>query len=112
MGDFNGNEVAGGGIGRELCRCFHGAGYDLVVVSLLKEELLSLKNELKSRSPERKVVIMQKDLSETDAAEVVFSFCEKKKITIDILVNNVGFGLAGEHIDLPLGRVKQMLFLS
>jgi uncharacterized protein len=102
----------GGGIGRELCRCFHGAGYNLVVVSLLREELDSLKSELESLSPDHKVVIMQKDLSEPGAAGAVFSFCGKEKLTIDILVNNVGFGLAGEHVELPLDRIERMMFLN
>jgi uncharacterized protein len=102
----------GGGIGRELCRCFHEAGYNLVVVSLLGDELDSLKRELASGPPGRGVVTMQKDLSEPDAAGAVFSFCEKEQLVIDILVNNVGFGLAGEFTDQSLERVRQMLTLN
>ena len=102
----------GNGIGRELCRCFHNAGYNLVVVSLIMEELASLRDELQPVSAGQKIVIVQKDLSDPDAAESIYAYCEKEKIVVDVLVNNVGFGLVGRHLDLDLGRVKQMVILN
>ncbi len=102
----------GNGIGRELCRCFHKEGYSLVVVSLVMVELESLSDELKHVSPGQKIVIVQKDLSDTDAAESIFTFCEKEQIDVDILVNNVGYGLIGRHLDLDLARMKQMVILN
>jgi short-subunit dehydrogenase len=102
----------GSGIGRELCRCFHHAGYNLVVVSLLMEELFSLRNELQPVSDGQNIVIVQKDLSDPEAAESIYAFCEKEKIDVDVLVNNVGFGLVGRHLDLDPARVKQMVILN
>ncbi len=102
----------GNGIGRELCRCFHKAGYSLVAVSLIMEELESLREELKVVVPGQKVIVVQKDLSGLDAAESIFAFCEKEKLDVDILVNNVGYGLVGRHLDLDLARVKQMVILN
>lgn len=102
----------GGGIGRELCLLFHAAGYDLVAVSLLAEELASLKKELEARTLAQSVITLQTDLSAPGAAEVVFRHCETSGITVDVLVNNVGFGLAGEFTGQPLARVRQMLALN
>ena len=102
----------GNGIGRELCRCFHRGGYSLVAVSLVMDELISLREELKPVAPGQSVIIIQKDLSEQDAAESIFDFCEKDGIEIDILVNNVGYGLAGRHLDLDTDRVKRMVVLN
>jgi short-subunit dehydrogenase len=102
----------GNGIGRELCRCFHKAGCSLVVVSLVLDELVNLKDELKPVTPGQKVIIVQKDLSGLDAAESIFAYCEKEKLDVDILVNNVGYGLAGRHLDLDPARVKQMVVLN
>lgn len=102
----------GSGIGRELCRCFSQGGYNLVVVSLVMDELVSLKEELAAAGTSRKVVILQKDLSEAGAAEYVYSFCEKEGITVDVLVNNAGFGLAGRHLDLEPERIRQMVMLN
>jgi short-subunit dehydrogenase len=102
----------GNGIGRELCKCFHNEGYNLVVVSLLMEELISLREELNPLFDGQKIIIFQQDLSDTEAAESVYAFCEKNKIDIDILVNNVGFGLVGRHIDLDAARIEQMIILN
>ena len=102
----------GNGIGRELCKCFHNDGYHLVVVSLLMEELISLKEELKPLFAGQKIVIFQQDLSDTEASKSVYDFCEKNNIDIDILVNNVGFGLVGRHVDLGTARIKQMVILN
>jgi len=100
----------GGGIGRELCRLLHGAGYRLVVASLLADELASLKKELGAGAPP--VDTLQIDLSAPGAAEAVFRHCETGGIDVDVLVNNVGFGIAGEFADQPLERVRQMLALN
>jgi uncharacterized protein len=102
----------GGGIGRELCRLLHGAGYRLVVASLLADELASLKGELEARAGAQPVITLQADLSATGAAEEVFRRCEAGGIEVDVLVNNVGFGIAGEFADQPLERVRQMLALN
>ncbi|MCX5850189.1 MAG: SDR family NAD(P)-dependent oxidoreductase [Deltaproteobacteria bacterium] len=102
----------GFGIGRELCRCFHAAGYSLVVVSLLAEELADLKNELDARSCGQEVITYQLDLSTIEAAHKVVKFCEEKKINVDVLVNNAGFGLAGRVVDQPLNRLIQLLSLN
>lgn len=102
----------GGGIGRELCRLLHGAGYRLVVASLLPEELASLETELGSRPGAKTLVTLQTDLSVTGAAETLYRFCEENAITVDVLVNNVGFGLAGEFTGQPLARVRQMIALN
>lgn len=102
----------GGGIGLELCRCFHRGGYDLFVVSLLKDELHRLKAELEGDDSRCSVITLQKDLSEVGAAEEVFAFSEKNGITVDVLVNNVGFGLEGIHLELPPERIRQMLVLN
>jgi short-subunit dehydrogenase len=102
----------GGGIGREICLELHRMGCDLVVVSLLPKELDNLKTELDSKGNGQSVFILQKDLSVPGAAAEVYSFCRENGLSIDVLVNNVGFGLEGMHLDLPLERVRQMLVLN
>jgi hypothetical protein len=106
--------ITGGGfgIGRELCRLFHAAGFNLVVVSLLTEELTKIKSELDARSSGQEVIVYQIDLSAPDAAFQVVKFCEEKKINVDVLVNNAGFGLAGRVVDQPLNRLIQMMGLN
>lgn len=102
----------GSGIGREFCRCFHAAGYTLVVVSLLADELANLKKELDARSSGQEVIVYQVDLSTPEAAPAVVRFCDENNLHVDVLVNNAGFGLASRIIDQPLSRLIQMLGLN
>lgn len=102
----------GSGIGRELCRCFHAAGYTLVVVSLLADELAQLKDELDARACGPEVITYQADLSSPEAATAVVKFCEERALHVDVLVNNAGFGLSSRVLDQPLSRLIQMLGLN
>lgn len=106
--------ITGGGfgIGRELCRLFYEAGYNLVIASLVMDELTEIKNELDARSGTQDVMVYQIDLSTPDAALNVVGFCEEKKIHIDVLVNNAGFGLTGLFTDQSLNRLMQLMTLN
>lgn len=106
--------ITGGGfgIGRELCRLFHEAGFNLVIASLVMEELTEIKNELDARSGAQVVMVYQIDLSAPDAAFHVVRFCEEKKIHVDVLVNNAGFGLTGRFTDQSMNRLIQLMNLN
>jgi short-subunit dehydrogenase len=101
-----------GGIGREFSKLFAADGYRVVVFSLLAGELDALAVELRSAAPAAEVLLQQMDLSQPDAAERVVAWCDERALEIDVLVNNVGFGLLGEHVELDITRVQQMLFLN
>jgi len=101
-----------GGIGREFSKLFALDGYRLVVFSLLVDELQSLREELRRLAPAAEVLVHPMDLAQPDAAEKVVAWCQNRSIEIDVLVNNVGFGLLGEHVELDAARVEQMLFLN
>jgi short-subunit dehydrogenase len=101
-----------GGIGREFSRLFAKDGYRVVVFSLLAEELKALTQELRQTAPHAEILSHQIDLSQPDAAEKVMAWCDNRSIEIDVLVNNVGFGLLGEHVELDLARVERMLTLN
>jgi short-subunit dehydrogenase len=101
-----------GGIGREFSKLFARDGYRVVVFGLLAEELTALSDELCEINPAAEVLVHQIDLAAADAAEKVTAWCANRSIVIDVLVNNVGFGLLGEHIDIDLTRLEQMLLLN
>ncbi len=102
----------GGGIGLELARIFHARGYNLLIVSLLKEELERLKEELVPLDHDHTIITIQQDLSEQDSAFRIFSYCEKEGIEVDILVNNAGIGIYGRHVDIDPVDIKVMLNLN
>jgi uncharacterized protein len=103
---------SGGGIGLEMAKFFHNAGFNLLLVSLLQDELDSVKEEFLKLSSAQKIYILQKDLSDIDSAKYIFDYCETNKIRVDILINNAGFGLYGEHSDLSLEKLNNMLMLN
>lgn len=106
--------ITGGGfgIGRELCRLFHEAGFNLVIASLLADELSAIKKELDAKAGDRKVMTFQIDLSTPEAASKVVKFCEENNIEVDVLVNNAGFGLEGRFVEQPQNRLIQMMQLN
>lgn len=101
-----------GGIGREFSKIFAREGYRVVVFGLVAEELHALTEELRQASPTAPVLTHQIDLSQHDAAEKVVAWCANRSIAIDVLVNNVGFGLLGQHVEQEPARVEQMLLLN
>ena len=102
---------ASGGIGAELARLFAAAGFDLVLVARRKEKLDELKNELES-AHKIKVSVFECDLSKDGAAQKVFAFTQEQNISVDVLVNNAGFGDWGLFAECNLEKQNQMIHLN
>ncbi len=101
---------AGAGIGREFARLFHRDGARVIAVSLVQDELESLAAELADGPGE--IVTLQKDLSLPESARQVFDWVESHGYGVDVLVNNAGFGIMGEHLGQDYDRVRCMLNLN
>ena len=102
---------ASGGIGAELARLFAADGFDLVLVARRKEKLDELKNELESAHKIR-VSVFECDLSKDGAAQKVFAFTQEQNISVDVLVNNAGFGDWGLFAECNLEKQNQMIHLN
>ena len=86
---------ASSGIGRDMARYLASLGYTVYAVGRDERKLLSLKNELGD-----KIQVVIKDLS---VKENVISLYEELKIeSIDLVVNNAGFGVFGEFVSEEL----------
>ncbi|MBQ8860465.1 MAG: SDR family oxidoreductase [Ruminococcus sp.] len=94
---------ASSGIGRDMARYLASLGWDLVVVARRSERLLSLKEELKDVD----VMCITADLSDKDECYRVYE--ETKGVEIDMLINNAGFGLAGEFVSTDLDTELKMI---
>ncbi|MCG8392097.1 MAG: SDR family NAD(P)-dependent oxidoreductase [Pseudomonadales bacterium] len=101
-----------GGIGREFCKLFNNDGYRIVVFSLLQEELDALGNDLKAQRSDVAYHGVQMDLSQPDAAERIVEWLDKENMELDVLVNNVGFGMMGEHVEQDSQKLERMLTLN
>lgn len=97
---------ASSGIGRDMARYLASLGWDLVVVARRTERLLSLKEELKAVD----VMCITADLSSKE--ECVRVYEETKGVHIDMLINNAGFGLAGEFVDTDLDVELKMIYTN
>lgn len=101
-----------GGIGREFCKLFNQDGYRIVVFSLLQEELDALGDTLKAQRADVDYRAVQMDLSEPDAAERIMAWLAQEKLELDVLINNVGFGMMGEHVEQDSQTLERMLTLN
>ena len=91
-----------------MVRIFARDGYDLVLVARRKEELEKISNEF----PDRKIMILEKDLSLEFSPLEVYEAVKKDSIQIDILVNNAGFGDFGLFHEIEIEKEKQMINLN
>ncbi len=99
---------ASSGIGWELAKCFAADGSGLVLTARNTQALQSLAGELR-RDHNVEATGLTADLSRPETPERIFSELQGRGITVDVLVNNAGFGVWGKFAGLPLPRQLEML---
>jgi short-subunit dehydrogenase len=97
---------ASAGLGVEFARQLSKRGHGLVLVARRKERLDELAKELGNA---RAVAI---DLSKANSASELMADLEAHGETVDVLVNNAGFGLIGHFAELDSERLRQMIDLN
>ena len=102
---------ASSGIGREFAHLYAEDKQDLIIVSRSEKELWNLKVELQKKHKIH-VTVITGDLSKQGAAQELYKKIKAGKLTIDILINNAGFGDFGETVEMEAERVRAMLNLN
>jgi short-subunit dehydrogenase len=97
---------ASGGIGLELAHVFAENGHDLVLVARSAQALETLAAELRATHGIR-TRALPADLRRPDAPAAIESALADE--TIDVLVNNAGFGLLGAFAGTDLARERDMI---
>jgi len=99
---------ASGGIGAEIARLFAENGYGVVLVARSKDRLVALANELEARHAVAARVI-EADLAQPTAPSEIYHQVGLQGVTVDVLVNNAGFGTYGRFADTDLPTELEML---
>ena len=99
---------ASAGIGVALARELATGGTNLVLTARRKDRLEKLAQELSSVHKIR-VEVVAADLTQTAAPQQVFDYTLAKNITVDLLVNNAGFGAYGALATVETQRLLDIV---
>lgn len=99
---------ASGGIGRALATCFAEQGYQLVLVARNVKALNQVAGQLTQqyRIP---VKVLPQNLAQLGAANLIVQELQAAQITVDVLVNNAGFGDFGYFWQRETARSLAMI---
>jgi short-subunit dehydrogenase len=99
------------GIGLELARIFARDGYNLVLVARSADKLRQLASELEKAHSTRSLILAT-DLTDPGSAAYVLDQTTRVDITVDVLVNNAGFGQFGFFAENDLEECLKQIQLN
>src|SRR3954470_1251721 len=97
-----------GGIGLEIAKVLAGKGFNLVLASRKRDTLEAAAGQIEGKN-DVSVQVFAVDLRRREAPEEIFDFLSNENISVDVLVNNAGFGLGGEFAETELTRELEMI---
>ncbi|MBA3677848.1 MAG: SDR family oxidoreductase [Sphingosinicella sp.] len=98
---------ASSGLGAEFARQCARRGDEILLVARRQDRLEKLAAELGGKAH-----VLVADLATTGASARLLSEIERRGFSVEILINNAGFGLAGTFAELPLERQSEMIDLN
>jgi len=99
------------GLGYELTRCFAADGHALILVARSGDRLRTVAQEL-SQAHGVQVDTVALDLTQLDAARMLFEEIQRRGHTVEILVNNAGFGTYGRFSDIDFDAETREMQLN
>ena len=107
------------GIGKAIAETLAVRGYDILLVARSADLLEQVSADIHA-STGRICHWMAVDLTENQAAEKVFDWCNQNHYTVSVLVNNAGYGLSGhfekytsqEHTDMLMVNIITLTKLT
>lgn len=99
---------ASAGIGLALAEELAAGGTNLVLTARRKDRLDALSQRL-AATYKIQTQVFPADLADPVAPEAIFAFTSDKRIEIDLLINNAGFGKYGEFHSVPKERLLEMV---
>ena len=97
---------ASNGLGKDFAKKLADMGYDLVLVARSEDKLDHIQNDLKDK------VEVQTEVMDLSIKDNVYKLYEKYKGTVDLLINNAGFGACGLFSQSDLDNELNMIDLN
>jgi short-subunit dehydrogenase len=102
---------ASSGLGVDFATILAERGCHLVLVARREDRLQKLAGELRERHGVQ-VHVIALDLAPLGAAQALYDRVRALGVTVDVLINNAGFGVYGPFVDVPWEREQEMLLLD
>ncbi|MEA5593498.1 SDR family oxidoreductase [Rivularia sp. UHCC 0363] len=102
---------ASGGIGKSFAQKLAAQNTNLIIVARSEDKLNALAQQLREQH-NIQVDVIAKDLTQPSAVQEVFDATVAKGLTVDLLINNAGFGDYGEFVQTDGDRQVQMVQLN
>lgn len=99
------------GIGYSMAEIFAKNRYNLILTGRNKDKLNTIKEEL-SKKYNIDVQSFTKDLGTAEGAKELYNEVIEKKLIVEILVNNAGFGYVGEFTLESIEKDEEMIKLN
>lgn len=96
------------GIGEAFARRLATDNANLILTARSVDRLNALAEKLHSDHGV-KVDVIAADLADPSAPQEIFRETGRRGLTVDLLINNAGFGAAADFVDLPLARELEMI---
>lgn len=99
---------ASAGIGYELAKIFASKGHRVALAARRLDRLQALANEI-VKAGGREPLIIACDLQDPNAGDVIAAALKSADVEAEYLVNNAGFGLFGEWLELDRAEQLSMI---
>ena len=84
---------------------------NLILVARRIERLEELKTQLEQEG-HCKVFIIVQDLATMDGPKLCYDKVNELELSVDVLINNAGFGLSDEFLDIPLNQYLDLININ
>jgi hypothetical protein len=99
---------ASSGIGYEFALILARHGYDLVLVARSRQVLALTADKIREKYPVD-IETIATDLSQPGSCEELFNEVARKKLAIDVLINDAGFAMQGPFVENKTAALLDML---
>ncbi|MBX9709694.1 MAG: SDR family oxidoreductase [Xanthobacteraceae bacterium] len=99
---------ASAGIGKAFAWAYAGRGFDVALVARRKDRLEILAAQLSS-AHNIDAFAIPADLSIPEAQAPIMAALSERGREVDVLVNNAGFGIAHDYLDVPWSKQRNFL---